>query len=111
MIKQIGNVKIDNIEFINAVIYVWENGCNGVIERIFRELQKEKILSISPVNLMLIGVELYKKRNEIKGFFWRLKFFRRIFSRFDKLDSTLYFFYSTLLYCYLYLLVLTYSKS
>jgi len=30
--------------------------------------------------------ELYKKRNEIEGLFRRLKGFRRIFSRFEKLD-------------------------
>ncbi len=30
--------------------------------------------------------EMYKKRNEIKCLFRRLKGFRRIFSRFDKLD-------------------------
>ena len=31
--------------------------------------------------------ELYKKRNEIERFFLRLKRFRRIFTRYDKLDS------------------------
>jgi transposase len=30
--------------------------------------------------------ELYKKRNEIERFFLRLKRFRRIFTRYDKLD-------------------------
>ena len=30
--------------------------------------------------------ELYKRRNEVEGLFRRLKGFRRIFSRFDKLD-------------------------
>jgi transposase len=30
--------------------------------------------------------ELYKKRNEVERFFRRLKAFRRIFSRFEKLD-------------------------
>ena len=30
--------------------------------------------------------EAYKKRNEVERFFRRLKAFRRIFSRFDKLD-------------------------
>jgi len=31
--------------------------------------------------------ELYKKRNEIERFFRRLKAFRAIFTRYDKLDS------------------------
>lgn len=30
--------------------------------------------------------ELYKKRNEVERFFRRLKAFRRIFTRFEKLD-------------------------
>ena len=36
--------------------------------------------------------ELYKKRNEIERLFGRLKRFRRIFSRFDKLDVAFSFF-------------------
>jgi transposase len=31
--------------------------------------------------------ELYKKRNEVERLFRRLKVFRRIFTRFDKLDG------------------------
>ena len=36
--------------------------------------------------------ELYKKRNEVERLFRRLKGFRRIFSRFDKLDVVFRFF-------------------
>lgn len=36
--------------------------------------------------------ELYKKRNEVERLFRRLKGFRRIFSRFDKLDVVFTFF-------------------
>ena len=36
--------------------------------------------------------EMYKKRNEVERLFRRLKGFRRIFSRFDKLDSVFRFF-------------------
>lgn len=36
--------------------------------------------------------ELYKKRNEVERLFRRLKGFRRIFSRFDKLDVVFKFF-------------------
>jgi transposase len=36
--------------------------------------------------------ELYKKRNEVERLFRRLKGFRRIFSRFDKLDVVFMFF-------------------
>ena len=31
-------------------------------------------------------MNLYKKRNEIERFFLRLKRFRRVFTRYDKLD-------------------------
>lgn len=37
-------------------------------------------------------VEIYKKRNEVERLFRRLKSFRRIFSRFDKLDIVFRFF-------------------
>ena len=67
---QRGNVKIDNCTFINAILYIAENGCkwralpekygkwnsiyqrfkrwceNGVIQRIFNALQQEKIIAI-----------------------------------------------------------------
>ena len=36
--------------------------------------------------------EMYKKRNEVERLFRRLKGFRRIFSRFDKLDVVFIFF-------------------
>jgi transposase len=38
------------------------------------------------------GREIYKKRNEVERLFRRLKGFRRIFSRFDKLDILFKFF-------------------
>lgn len=36
--------------------------------------------------------EMYKKRNEVERLFRRLKGFRRVFSRFDKLDCVFMFF-------------------
>ena len=68
---QRGNVKIANLTLINAVLYIAENGCkwralprefgnwhtiytrlkrwaeNGVLERLFVVLQKEKLIQIS----------------------------------------------------------------
>jgi transposase len=67
---QRGNVKIDNYTFINAILYIAENGCkwralpekygkwnsiyqrfkrwceSGVIQRVFNALQQEKIISV-----------------------------------------------------------------
>lgn len=67
---QRGNVKIDNYTFINAILYIAENGCkwralpaeygkwnsiyqrfkrwceNGVIQRVFNAMQQEKIIAI-----------------------------------------------------------------
>ena len=68
--KQRGNVKIENLQLINAVLYVAENGCkwralperygkwhtvytrlnrwskNGVLQRVFEGLQQEGIIQI-----------------------------------------------------------------
>jgi transposase len=68
---QRGNVRIDNRDFINAILYITENGCkwralpekfgkwytiyrkfnrwaqNGVMQRIFAALQAEEIISVS----------------------------------------------------------------
>jgi transposase len=68
--KQRGNVEVENLQFVNALLYVIENGCkwravpekfgkwhtiymrfnrwskNGVIERIFEALQEENIIDV-----------------------------------------------------------------
>ena len=101
--KQRGNVSMSNLQLINAILYVTENGCkwralpeaygnwhtiyvrmnrwskNGVLSRVFAALQTEGIVQIN--------VEvLYKRRNEVERFFRRIKRFRRVFTRYDKLD-------------------------
>jgi len=74
---QRGNVRIDNLTLINALLYILENGCkwrrlpseygywhaiymrfsrwvkSGVIERMFRELHVQGILCIKPDALMM----------------------------------------------------------
>lgn len=74
---QRGNVKIDNYTFINAILYIAENGCkwralpekygkwnsvyqrfkrwceNGVIQRVFHALQQERIIAIKAEVLAL----------------------------------------------------------
>ena len=42
--------------------------------------------NVSHTNLLVLNAILYKRRNEIERLFRRLKGFRRIFSRFEKLD-------------------------
>ena len=63
--KQRGNVKIYNLQFLNAILYVAENGCkwralrvpaytiymrmnrrskNGVLDRVFKALQEKGII-------------------------------------------------------------------
>ena len=101
--RQRGNVSMSNLQLINAILYVTENGCkwralpeaygnwhtiyvrmnrwskNGVLSRVFAALQTEGIVQIN--------VEvLYKRRNEVERFFRRIKRFRRVFTRYDKLD-------------------------
>ena len=74
---QRGNVQISNLDFINAVLYIAENGCKrralprefgnwhtiytrlkrwtekGVLERLFIDLQKEKLIKSSLTSLGL----------------------------------------------------------
>ena len=75
--KQRGNVKIKNLQLINAILYVTENGCkwralperygkwhtvyermnrwskNGVLQRVFEGLQMEGIIRIKMENVCL----------------------------------------------------------
>jgi transposase len=75
--KQRGNVRIDNLTFINALLYICENGCKwrglpekfeywhvvykrfnrwvkaGIIDRLFRELHVQDVLSTASLALFL----------------------------------------------------------
>ena len=53
------------------------------------DLQLQPVVppKINRLNPWEYNRELYKKRNEVERLFRRLKGFRRIFSRFDKLDA------------------------
>jgi transposase len=75
---QRGNVKIDNLRFLNAILYVAENGCKwrelpkhfgnwntiycrmsywaktGVLTRVFERLQQEQLL---PVNIKAVSLD------------------------------------------------------
>ena len=100
--RQRGNVSLPNRQVLNAILYVAEHGCkwrglpprfgnwhtiytrmnrwskNGVLDRVFEQLQRAQLVRIK--------LEAYKRRNEIERLFRRLKGYRRIFSRFEKLD-------------------------
>ena len=60
-----------------------------VLELDMQPVVPPKINRISPWEY---DREMYKKRNEVERLFRRLKGFRRIFSRFDKLDVIFRFF-------------------
>ena len=112
---QRGNVRISNIDFINAVLYVLENGCKWralpeswtdpvagaplAMDRAYegdetRQLVRD--LGMTPVVPPKANRkaewnydrETYKRRNEIERLFRRFKGYRRLFTRFDKLDAT-----------------------
>jgi transposase len=75
--KQRGNVSIDNLAFINALLYICENGCKwrglpekfgywhvvykrfsrwvkaGIVDRLFRELHAQDILSAESLAVFL----------------------------------------------------------
>ena len=57
---------------------------NNVLEKIFVYLQKQGTIAIQK--------SLYKSRNDIERLFRKIKRFRRIFTRYDKLDSIFLFF-------------------
>jgi len=74
---QRGNVNVENIKFINALLYMCENGCkwrrlpkeygswnavykrfhrwveDGIIDKLFRELHVQDILDVNPEALFL----------------------------------------------------------
>ena len=73
------------------------HGCNMIMDKAYggaatRKLVKERGLKpvVPPKSNSRMpweyDRELYKKRNEVERLFRRLKAFRRIFTRFDKLD-------------------------
>ena len=87
---QRGNIKINNYNFINAILYIAENGCkwralpkeygnwnsiykrfnrwvnNGVIQRIFTALQQEKIISIK-IEVLALDSTSFKVHPEGHG--------------------------------------------
>jgi len=81
------------------VIYVRVNrwAKKGVLQVAFLQLQQQGIIQItvnvvsldstcSKYILMEYDKELYKQRNQVERLFRRLKRFRRIFTRYDKLN-------------------------
>lgn len=83
--RQRGNVNINNIQLINSSLYVMENGMDGMMR------QTVINLGYCPPNknrrnAWSYDKEMYKHRNDIERFFQRLKRFRRICTRYDKLD-------------------------
>ena len=64
---------------------------NNVLEKIFVYLQKQGTIAIQK--------SLYKSRNKVERLFRKIKRFRRIFTRYDKLDSIfLFFIYSAFIF-------------
>jgi len=104
--RQRGNVSMTNLQVLNALLYVTEQDCKwrdlpkhfgnwhtvytrmnrwskaGVLDRVFARLQAEQILAIRIEG----AAPRSRRRNEIERFFRRLEAYRRVFSRFDKLD-------------------------
>jgi transposase len=87
---QRGNVEIDNMTFLNALLYITENGCKwralperfgkwntvyrrlnrwakkGIIQKLFEKMQKEQILSIE-VDFMAIDSTSAKVHPDAAG--------------------------------------------
>ena len=85
--RQRGNVSMSNLQLINAILYVTENGCkwralpekygnwhtiyvrmnrwskNGVLQRVFEALQIEGIIKIKcPICKSVIAVSFHRKK-------------------------------------------------
>jgi len=69
--------------------YEGNETCQLALELGFFPVIPPKINRINPWEY---DKEMYKKRNQVEQLFRRLKGFRRIFSRFDKLDVVFSFF-------------------
>ncbi len=108
--KQKSKLKISNLEVINTLLYILEKGKK--LLKILVKTKKKKFLLMDKAyegdetrelaeSLNFIPVVppksnrkspwkydkiLYKYRNEIERLFCRVKRFRRIFTRYDKLD-------------------------
>lgn len=88
LIKRLeGNTSIKNIIMDKA--YEGDQTRQLVLDLQFEPVVPPKSNRVEP---WLYDKELYKKRNEVERLFRRLKGFRRIFSRFDKLDKVFCFF-------------------
>jgi transposase len=81
--KQRGHVKIDNLTFLNALVYICENGCkwralpetfgpwhsiymrfnrwakNGVLERVVTALQAERLLDLKVFSLDSTSIKVH----------------------------------------------------
>lgn len=95
-------MSLSNLQVLNAVLYVAEQGCKWrglpmLMDRAYEGDQtRQLVLDLGMVPVVppksnrvepwAYDKALYKKRNEIERLFRRLKGFRRIFSRFEKLD-------------------------
>ena len=108
---QRGNVKIDNYTFINAILYIAENGCkwralpaeygkwnsiyqrfkrwceNGVIQRVFNAMQQERIIAIK-VEVLALDSTSCKLHPDAHG---ALKNAENNLSENQKVDGTLSF--------------------
>jgi transposase len=89
--KQRGNVSIDNLTFINALLYICENGCKwrglpekfgywhgvykrfsrwvkaGIIDRLFRELHVQDVLSAESLALFLDSMTVKVHPDALRG--------------------------------------------
>ena len=96
------NIQVGHVSLDSTLVKVHPDGTGALKKRcsIYETRQLVMDLGMEPVvppksNRLTpweYDREMYKKRNEVERLFRRLKGFRRIFSRFDKLDVVFTFF-------------------
>ncbi len=82
LISKIKNHK-DDCYFVMDKAYISSEIRSFLIENNFIVVVPPKSNTVNP---WTYDKQIYKKRNEIERFFLRLKGFRKIFTRYDKLD-------------------------
>ena len=74
----------DNLSVVMDRAYEGNETCQRALELGFTPVVPPLSTRVAPWEY---DRELYKRRNEVERLFRRLKGFRRVFSRFDKLDA------------------------
>jgi len=85
-----GRALLDSLNCVNGVVLLMDKAYEGDDTRA-KAIEKGFVPVVPPksnrLNPWEYDKELYKRRNEIERLFLRIKRFRKVFTRYDKLDA------------------------